>query len=423
MAHASLWTSSPLWVVAIFCILSPAQNFEIIEKEDIYSVVPCPAFLLFDSVAYLADMTFELPCNRKPDNVHSVVWYYQRNLGAKDTRILTRITATAVDSKRGQIQSVAHLSYDIKMFNLIVFQAQPEESGHYICGTLDGQYFYGYNVDIQPSRGAHITFADKHANPQPELKMNDFTAFTALWEWSKCDRCDVRGEQRRLGMCYLQSPYIFPRNRVSKADVAPCGSGAVPARFKPYLADRKTEILIRSCETPCYKAKKGFFGKLQSLMHSLYKLKKHIPFIPKAPTQVHTHALGENLVLACPDAKPHHSVAWDKDKERLYLADYLIGQKGSMRVFIDHGNHLNIHSVERGDKGIYYCWLDGKLKAGFRLNVVRDPLKQRKFTDPDSIYTMKTIGLTALGCLGLFLIIHCLKCISYNFRCIPFMND
>ncbi|XP_053308734.1 Ig-like V-type domain-containing protein FAM187A [Spea bombifrons] len=214
------------------------QNFEITGKEDIYSVVPCPAFLLLDSVAYLADMTFEVPCNCKPDNVHSVVWYYQRNLGGKDTYILTSITASVVDSKGGQIQSVAHLLYDIK----------PEESGRYIGSTLDGQFFYGYNVDIQSSSDAHITFADKHANPQLELKMKDFTTFTALWEWSKCDRCDVRGEQRRLGMCYVESPYIFPRYRVTKADVTPCGSEAVPARSELYLADRKTEILIRSCE-------------------------------------------------------------------------------------------------------------------------------------------------------------------------------
>ncbi|KAM8945805.1 Ig-like V-type domain-containing protein FAM187A [Pelodytes ibericus] len=436
MTKSSSCGCSPIWVVFscalqvwfrlvanILLVLFAAESFEIVEKEDIYRVVPCPAFLVFDTAAFLGDMTIELPCHCKPEQINSVVWYYQKSLDSASTRVLTDFNGTTVvDSGNVHGEFDLLLRFSIRMFSLIVFQAQPGDSGHYICGTREGQFFYGYYVDIQPSGKAYITFRDQDGHPQSDLTMKDFTAFTTFWKWTTCDRCDVRGEQWRLGLCYIRSVYLYPRYRVTDDNVASCGSAAVPSRFKTYVADRKPEIVIRSCETPCYMKKKGLFGKIQNLMYSIYKLKDHIPWIPKVPTQVHTHILGENLVIACPGAKPQHAVAWDKDDERLYLTQYLIGINESMRVYIDHGNHLNIRTVQRNDKATYYCWHEGNLKAGFRLSVTRDPTKKRKITDLESIHAMKIIGFSFLCFSGIFVLVHCLRCCFHNFRCIPLMD-
>ncbi|XP_075034454.1 Ig-like V-type domain-containing protein FAM187A [Mixophyes fleayi] len=408
-------------VAALFLLyLTPASSFEMVEKDDIYRLVPCPAFLVFDTAAYLSDMTFELPCRCKPEQINSVVWYYKKNLANDFTQVLTDFNGTTqVDSEDIRSGYDLLLRFSIRMFSLIVFRAQKEDSGHYICGTREGQYFYGYSVDIQESQKAYIAFEDQNGHPQQDLVMKDFVSFTAFWHWTVCDRCDVRGEQRRLGLCYIKSVYLNLRYRVTQDDVASCGSDAVPARFKKLISGRRPEIIIRSCMSPCNKPKKGILGKVYNIMNSVIKLKDRIPWFPKVPTQMHTHSLGSSLIIGCPGAKPEHAVAWDKGNQRLYRTEYLIGKNNSMRVYIDHGNHLNFRFIQRNDKGVYYCWLQGKMKAGFRLAVQTDTGRKRTFTDAESIFAMKVIGMSYLFFTIIFLFIQCGKCCSYNFRCLP----
>uniref|UniRef100_A0A8C5QGT7 Family with sequence similarity 187 member A n=1 Tax=Leptobrachium leishanense TaxID=445787 RepID=A0A8C5QGT7_9ANUR len=384
---------SPVWKVPLhqletmfFCLAfilfyqSPLDAFEIAEKVGIFEDKICPAFLVFESVAYLTDMTFELPCHCKPEQISSVVWYYQKRLSSRFTQVLTDFKgSTVIDSEAVLSGSDLLQRFSIRMFSLIVFQARAQDSGHYICGTHDHQYFYGYYVDMQQSKGAHLVFKDQNSHTQEDLITNEFVAFTTFWEWTLCDRCSVRGEQRRLGLCYIRSDYLYPRYLFNEDNVASCGSGAVPSRFKTYLAHRKPEILVRSCTAPCYVASNGLMG-----------------------------------------AKPHLAVAWDKNDERMYLTQYLVGVNKSMRVYIDLGNHLNIRYVQRNDRAIYYCWLQGKRQAGFRLEVTRDPKRLRKLTDQESIFAMKIIGLGILCYAAVFMLVHCLKCFVYNFKCLPF---
>ncbi|XP_073537659.1 Ig-like V-type domain-containing protein FAM187A [Phyllobates terribilis] len=400
------------YVSATFLLyLIPVSTFEIVERDDIYRSALCPAFLIFDTAAYLKDMTFELPCHCKPEATKSVVWYYQKRTGSKKTWVLTDFNGTVqFDAESIQDRSEIVFRFTIRMFSLIVFKAQLEDSGNYICGSRDEHFFYGYNIDIQESSNAYIAFTDQGGHPQPDQINKYFVTFTTFWDWTVCDRCDVRGEQRRVGLCYIKTNYLNARFRTTLRNVTSCGSEAVPSKLKTYTSTRRPEIIIRSCMTPCHKRKKGVLGTLTSLMHSIMNFKDFIPFVPKVPTQIHTHQIGSRLSLACPGAKPEHAVAWDKDEDRLYRSQYLIGLNKSMRVFIDHGNHLNFRAVQNDDKGIYYCWLQGKMKAGFRLAVERDPSRRRRFNDPESVFAMKTIGISFFLLTLIFILIHCVKC-------------
>ncbi|XP_056415247.1 Ig-like V-type domain-containing protein FAM187A [Hyla sarda] len=399
------------FVAAIFLLyFIPASSSTTIAKDDdILSSTKCPAYLLFETAAYLSDVTIELPCQCKPEETKYVVWYYQKKSGDKPM-VLTDFKGTVqLDVENVRDAYDTSLKFTIRMFNLIVHKAQIENSGNYLCGTQDGHFFYGYNVDIQDSKDALVSFVEKDGKPQPHLKNKYFVAFTTFSDWTVCDRCDVRGEQRSIGLCYVNSSYLNPRFHANKNDVSSCGSEAVPLKFKKLLSKRRPEILIRSCMTKCHVRKKGVMGMLSTLMHTIGKLKDYIPWISKVPMEIHTQTMGSRMSISCPGVRPEHAVAWDKDNERLYLTENLIGAKKSMRVFIDHGGHLNFRSIQYSDAGTYYCWLQGKLTAGFKLSVQRDPLKKRKFSDPDAIFVMKNILISIPVLIIIFLVVHCAK--------------
>ncbi len=119
-------------------------------RKDIFASRACPAFLVFDSAAFLADMTIDLPCHCKPEETHSVVWYYQKQVGSMNTKVLTDFEGTTVveSSKVGR-GSDLRSRFSIRLFSLLIFRVQKADSGHYICGTASGEFFYGYDVDIQ----------------------------------------------------------------------------------------------------------------------------------------------------------------------------------------------------------------------------------------------------------------------------------
>ncbi|KAM4622366.1 Ig-like V-type domain-containing protein FAM187A [Discoglossus pictus] len=419
-----LMVKTVLFLLLISLWLQPIQvqvtGFEIVEKEDIYRSRPCPAFLMFEMAAYLSDMTFELPCHCKPEQANSVVWYFQKKLGSQHTKVLTDFNGTMdVNSKRMLSADILR-RFSIRMFSLIVFQSRAQDSGHYICGSQEGQYYYGYDVDIQESKFASIEFLDEEMHPEPPYITKYFEVFTTFWEWTKCDRCDSRGEQRRLGMCYIKTAYLYPRYKVSELDTAPCGSASVPERFKKVIRDWVPEIVIRSCVVSCKVLVKGALNKAkQKLLEKIDDIRKKIPYLPKVPTQLHTQTMGTPLSLRCPGSRPEHAVAWDKGDYRMYRKDWLIMPNKTMRIYIDHGNHLCFRALRMSDKAIYYCWLQGKMRAGIRLSVTRNPKEQRSFTEPESIFAFKVIGYSFLLYTAIFTLCQCLRCFYHNFMCSP----
>ncbi|NWS64997.1 F187A protein, partial [Chunga burmeisteri] len=405
-----------LGAAVLLCLLDVLHAYAIEEKGDVFKRMACPAFLMFDNAAYLADMTFELPCNCKPEEISSVVWYFQKKMGSQKTTVLTDFAGTVVvDSGHIHAGSDVLNRFSIRMFSLIVFRAQVTDSGHYLCGTKEGDFFYGYDVDVQPTKHVTVAFMDRGQHVQDDYTEKLFSLFTTFWDWTRCDRCGVRGEQRRIGLCYVQSAQLHPRYRTAVPNVTSCGSKAVPARFQHLSRLRRPEVAIRSCLTPCPKEEVPEEG-VQAISNVISKLGTK-PWLPRVPTQFHKQPGGSDLIIACPGARPEHAVAWDKDSVRLYRSRYLIGVKKNMRVFIDHGNHLHIQQVRVSDRGTYFCWREGKMVAGFRLSVTYQHRRRRTLNDPETIYAIKTISMSYLLISIIFIVIHVGRCCQRVFRC------
>ncbi|NWV36856.1 F187A protein, partial [Grantiella picta] len=394
-----------LGAAILLSLVGALQAFAIEKKGDVFKKMACPAFLMFENVAYLADMTFELPCRCKPEEASSVVWYFQKNLHSHETTVLTDFNGTViVDSSHIRAGSDLLKRFSIRMFSLIVFRAQERDSGHYLCGTKEGLFFYGYDVDVQPTRKITVAFLDNDQHVKEDYAEKDFTLFTTFWDWTSCDRCGVRGEQRRIGLCYVQSAQLNPRYRTALPNVTSCRSRAVPAHLRHLIRLWSPEVAIRSCLAPCPEKELPEEG-VQSISNVIHKLGEK-PHLPRVPIQYHSQPSRSDLVIACPGARPEHAVAWDKGSIRLYRSRYLVGVKRHMRIFIDHGNHLHIQRVRKSDKAIYYCWREGEMAAGFHLSVTFQPRRQRSPTDPESIFVMRAVGISFAIVTGIFFLIH-----------------
>lgn len=398
-----------LGAAVLLCLADVLHAFAIEEKGDVFKRTACPAFLMFDNAAYLADMTFELPCNCKPEEVSSVTWYFQKSMGSHKTTVLTDFAGNMiVDSGHIRAGSDMLKRFSIRMFSLIVFRAQVTDSGHYLCGTKEGDFFYGYDVDVQPTKSITVAFEDKGQHVQDDRTGQLISLFTTFWDWTRCDRCGVRGEQRRIGLCYVQTARLHPRYRAAVPNVTSCGSKAVPAHFQSLSHLRSPEVAIRSCVTPCQTDEVPEEG-VQAISNIISKLGKK-PWLPRVPTQFHKQPIGTDLIIACPGARPEDAVAWDKDSVRLYRSRYLVHVNKTMRVFIDHGNHLHIRRVRSRDRGTYFCWREGEMVAGFRLSVFHQARLRRSLQDPETIYAVHIIGISYIVISIFFVIIHVCQC-------------
>ncbi|XP_051894372.1 Ig-like V-type domain-containing protein FAM187A [Pristis pectinata] len=207
-------------------------------------------------------------------------------------------------------------------------------------------------------------------------------------------------------------------NRYKKTipDVVSCGSAAVPRRYWHTVKKRKAEILIRSCFIPCsthYPSTEGQKFVFDLFGYTNDKNKT----IPKVPVQTHIHSITNPLILACPGARAEQAVAWDKGQRHLYRQEYMMGVNHSMRMYIDHGNHLVFRAFQLNDIGTYFCWRQGQMVAGIRLMVGLPKRIHRNFTDAESIFAMQTILSSFFILTIIFIFIKCIKCFNYYLDC------
>ncbi|KAJ8404403.1 hypothetical protein AAFF_G00341760 [Aldrovandia affinis] len=370
------------------------------DKEDVFARKACPAFLVFDSMAYLEDMTIELPCHCKPEEAHSVVWYYQKRLRGGNARVLTDFEGTvSVDSSQVGHGTDLRSRFSIRLFSLLIFRAQEADSGHYLCGTASGQFFYGYHVDVQRVR--RVSFPRRPGVPAPRRAAGTgqpYRVFTSFWPWSVCDRCGVPGEQTRVGLCYLRSDYLSVRY-VSAAAAAPCGSAAVPRRFRLADGEMGAELAVRSCRATC-SLEPAEAAERKNLLEFL----GYGGTSERVPVYYHSHPAGAPLVLACPGAKPQHAVAWDRERRPMYRARYMEGLNRTARVYIDAGHHLHFRPVRLEDEGRYYCWLQGRPAAEIRLGVYLRLGRRRQIDDPEATHALRAIALSYAAYSMVFLL-------------------
>ena len=127
-----------LWCPLLTCYEAP-EDF-----EDVFGRRPCPAFLTFSNAAYVTGTTAELPCYCKPREVNEVVWFYKKHGDSwEETRALTDHHGTSVLDSSGLLHSSELRSrFSIRLFSLLIFNAGPQDSGLYVCGSAHKDFFF-----------------------------------------------------------------------------------------------------------------------------------------------------------------------------------------------------------------------------------------------------------------------------------------
>uniref|UniRef100_H2RR57 Ig-like domain-containing protein n=1 Tax=Takifugu rubripes TaxID=31033 RepID=H2RR57_TAKRU len=318
-----------------------------IDKQDVFAKNACPAFLTYRNVAFLSGVTVELPCRCKPEMVQSVTWFYRKHLDtSKDTRALTDHHGNKLVDPSGVLHSRSLQSrFSIRLFSLLIFRAGPDDSGVYVCGSSQGDYFYGYDLDIQEAQ--KIDFiqrcgAEPDAVERPGSARSWYRLFTSFRPWSVCDRCGIPGEQIRIGLCYIRSHALHVRYRGAHQKVVSCGSGGKPKAFRRMKrSGAGAKMEVRNCEVIC--------PKMDLFCYIL-------------PTQ--------QLAISCPGAQANMAVAWDKGSKPIYRSKHLLGgDASSHRLYLDAGHHLVFNPATVQDSGIYTCWLQGRPAAQLYLLV------------------------------------------------------
>ncbi|XP_070694912.1 Ig-like V-type domain-containing protein FAM187A [Pempheris klunzingeri] len=408
-------SSSSLLLVLLLLLLlgSELWSFEAPEdKQDVFARRACPAFLTFTNAAYLSGATVELPCQCKPQQVQSVVWFFRKHLGSsEETRALTDHHGNKLlDPSHVPHSSSLQSRFSIRLFSLLIFRAGPDDSGIYICGSAHRDFFYGYDLDIQEASTLRFT---PRLTPESMSKIRMerkgqplYQVFTSFRPWSVCDRCGAPGEQVRVGLCYVHSHFLHVRYRRANQTVASCGSGAVPKAFNQLKRSRVgAKLEVKSCRVTC-PTQPPKSSKIHALMAFLGYNSASLPV--EVPVFYLNHPAGNILTLGCPGARPDMAAAWDRGSEPIYRYDHSGGRNLSAtapRLLIDTGHHLVFRPAKTQDSGVYYCWLQGHQAAEIRLLVYAHLGRGQSVTShPDFPTALNTVlrsyaVMTAVFCL------------------------
>ncbi|XP_028265164.1 Ig-like V-type domain-containing protein FAM187A [Parambassis ranga] len=381
------------------------------DKQDVFASRACPAFLTFSNAAYLSGVTVELPCHCKPQQVRSVVWFFRKHqASSEETRALTDFHGNKLlDTKQVPHSGDLRSRFTIRLFSLLIFRAGPHDSGIYICGSASRDFFYGYDLDIQEAHT--LSFTPRLPSEALREKRREdagsslplYRVFTSFQPWSVCDRCDVPGEQVRVGLCYVHSRYLHVRYRRANQTVASCGSGAVPRAFNLQSQNKiGAKMDVRSCHVTC-SPQPPPSSQMVALVAFLRSAYRH----EDVPVFFLNHPAERVLTLGCPGARPTMAVAWDRESEPLYRSEHSAGGDVGApppRLQIDMGHHLVFNPAEIKDSGVYYCWLQGRRAAKIQLLVYANLGGQSVLSHPEFPVAVQTVLMwygimTAVFCL------------------------
>ncbi|XP_035014415.2 Ig-like V-type domain-containing protein FAM187A [Hippoglossus stenolepis] len=410
--------SSSSFLLLLLLLSREVWSYEAPEdKQDVFASRACPAFLSFTNAAYLAGVTVELPCRCKPQQVQSVLWFFRKHLGSSEE---TGALSHYHDNEQLDTGQVPHSDdlrsrFSIRLFSLLIFRTGPDDSGIYICGSAQKDFFYGYDLDVQEAH--RISFTPRLAPERTGQKLMEikslsssqplYQVFTGFQPWTVCDRCGVRGEQVRVGLCYVRSQFLHVRYRRANQTVASCGSGAVPRAFgglKQSRAEAKLEV--RSCQVTC-PPRPPPSSKLLTLMAFFGLSSASVPV--EVPVFYLNHPTGHVLTLGCPGARADMAVAWDRGSEPIYRSKHLggvnIGAEAS-RLQIDAGHHLVFKPAKLQDTGVYCCWLQGRPAAQIRLLVYLHFGRGQSVTShPDFLTAINTVMISYAAMTTVFFLL------------------
>ncbi|XP_053706544.1 Ig-like V-type domain-containing protein FAM187A isoform X1 [Synchiropus splendidus] len=388
------------WLL-LLSVTPDVRTYELPEgKNDVFIKHSCPAFLTFANVAYTAGVTVELVCLCKPQQVQSVAWFFRKHHEKPEqTRAFSRNTPPGSHNTRSHgLRS----RLKIRLFKLLIRRAAVDDSGIYLCGSMKGDFFYAYDVDIQEAEMASagmVKVVDQDMKRWGEPAPYQLTI--AQQPWSVCDRCGVPGEQVRFGVCYVQSKYLHVRYHGSRKKMLSCGSGAVPGDFTGLRElKRAARVEVRVCNVTCptpskpksssnMQAIKDFLG-LGSLDESAASL------------SFQNHPAESDLMITCPGARFNMAVAWDRGSEPIYRLKHMARSNDSVtpRITIDGGNNLCFKPAKVEDSGVYRCWLQGERAAEVHLLVHDLWGSTRSVLDDPEFWEALNTGLKVYGIMS-----------------------
>ncbi|KAG7283475.1 hypothetical protein CRUP_035268 [Coryphaenoides rupestris] len=333
------------------------------DREDVFARRACPAFLSFRNVAYLAGFTLELACLCKPPKVREVLWFYREHrAGPEATRTLTDLHGNRLLDP-DDIPDGADLGsrFSIRLFSLLLYRAEPGDSGLYLCGSAQQDFFYGYDLDIQEAGVLTLSPSPSISQERREsdhpvragVARPPFQVFTRYGGWGRCDRCGPPGEQVRVGLCYIHSPYLNVRYQTANRSVLSCGSGAVPRAFGLSQRSKRplTRLEVRVCHVTC-PPQATPTSSIPSMMDVLGI--SSISGTAEVPVFYMSRPANQDLTLHCPGSRPQHAVAWDRGSEPIYRSDHLNPHTLTStppRMHLDTGGHLVFRPAYLEDSG------------------------------------------------------------------------
>ncbi|KAK0134879.1 Ig-like V-type domain-containing protein FAM187A [Merluccius polli] len=390
------------------------------DREDVFSRRACPAFLSFSNAAHLAGVTVELACRCKPSQVREVVWFYRKHqAGPEATRALTDLHGNRfLDPDDMPDGADLGSRFSIRLFSLLLYRAEPGDSGLYLCGSAHQDFFYGYDLDIQeagalillPSISQGRRESDRLVSPGAARPR--FQVFTKYGEWGRCDRCGPPGEQVRVGLCFLHSPYLHVRYLTANQSVASCGSGAVPRAFGLSQHSKRpaARLEVRACHVTC---------PSQAPPTSSIPSVKDFLGISSVPVLYLSRPANQDLTLGCPGSRPQHAVAWDRGSEPIYRFDHLTPPNltsAPPRMHLDVGGHLIFRPAHLEDSGIYYCWLQGRKATEIRLLVYAHFGRGHVTSHPDFQSALRTVLMSYAAMTTVFTLLVLARAALGKFR-------
>ncbi|XP_071953569.1 uncharacterized protein [Antedon mediterranea] len=245
---------------------------------------------------------------------------------------------------------------------LMIKQIRLSEKGVYYCWTNSFKNST-YILNVKKPGKLHTVDLDAKEKPyaikmrKDDEGLEEEYVYTIWGEWNRCSACNVAGERRRFGFCFIKL------NHEEYFGSVPCGS-AEAKRYDNKNSKRLDEVLVERCDITCSDAQKAY-GILEKM-----NLLKELNLV-KQRLKVHS---GDNIRLKCLGTSVDDPVGWRNGSTELNLQEVRKG-KGHLKITMAHA--LIIININKTDSGEYDCHVGGELRATYVLTVT-DPLIDRK---------------------------------------------
>jgi len=260
--------------------------------------------------------------------------------------------------------------------------AKPEQNGIYYCVRsrvdknwkwLQGELGWIYRVNVVPERLTQTLLNSETTNNEeinknlkvPDIQVEGWEMWINWTNWVGCDRCNDRGEDKRIGFCMMRPKTGFNAKSCLPKSI-PCGG------FKNFEDfDEKTEaaayIEVRRCTVTCDNEK-----VVRKITHEA-KGDGFPPLPNKARRTFIAPIVGSDLDLECAESDHLRPVSWyffpynKTGHHNLHKIPYNYSQVGTSlpNYRIAPNGVLVLKNIRFEDEGYYNCHVNLRLKVSY----------------------------------------------------------